>query len=147
MSIAFTQIYLVPPNLPPFLANETIILSTSSRSINISLPDVTIEFLGGQLTNFTFTLQGYLTLSRLLQAAIFKREINILDTTAVTTVITGAGNQFVLSGLKPNYEYFVNVSANNSVGATAAVQLSAILIDSASKFLLIHLKKLTLSVG
>ena len=97
---------------------------------------MTIEFLGGQLTSFTFTLQGYLTLSLVLRSRITRREINILDTTAVTTVITGAGNQFVLSGLKPNYEYFVNVSANNSVGATAAVQLSAILIDSEGKICL-----------
>ena len=78
-------------------------------------------------------MQGFLSLSRVIRARIFKRELSILDTTAVTTVITGAGNQFLLPGLKPNYDYSVNVSANNSVGATAAVQLSAILIDSEGK--------------
>ena len=123
----------MPPNLPPFPANETTVLSTSSRSINISVPDVTIEFLGGRLTNFTFTLQGFLTLSFILRGISIRDDV-IMDTTAVTTVITGAGNQFLLPGLKPNYEYFVNVSANNSVGATPVVQLSAIRINSEGKY-------------
>ena len=78
-------------------------------------------------------MQGFLRLSRVIRARIFKRELSILDITAVTTVITGAGNQFLSPGLKPNYDYSVNVSANNSVGATAAVQLSAIHIDSEGK--------------
>ncbi|KAI6661305.1 hypothetical protein LOD99_10029 [Oopsacas minuta] len=119
-----------PPNAIPFQVNETSVLSQTSASFTIILPDVSIEFLGGELTGFTITLQGFLTPGNVFLTQITRREITIISTTDIITVITGPGNEFMLTGLQPHFEYFVNVSANNLMGTTAAVQLQINPLDS-----------------
>lgn len=122
-----------PPNLPPFDSSETNITSITSNSITVILPDVSAVFLGGNLTGFTFSIQGFLPLSNIFTIDV-RRSIDYIFITNITTVITGPGNVFVLTDLLPNFIYHISVSANNEAGTSGDVQLEFFNLQSESKF-------------
>ena len=123
----------VPPNLPPFDLNETNITSITSNSITVTLPDVSTVFLGGNLTGFTFSIQGFLSLSNVFPTDPVRRNQDYVFTTDITIVITGPGDVFVLTDFLPNFIYSINVSANNEAGTSGTVQLELITLMSKSK--------------
>ena len=126
-----------PPNLPPFDLSEVNTTSITSNTITIILPDVSVAFLGGNLTGFTFSIQGFLPISNLFDNGAVRRSVDYVLITNITIFITGPGNVFVLTDLLPNFIYHISVSANNELGTSGDVQLDFITLQSECK--LFHL--------
>ncbi|KAI6649611.1 Phosphatidylinositol phosphatase PTPRQ-like isoform X2 [Oopsacas minuta] len=121
---------IAPPNLPPFDSSAVNVTSVSSTSFGLSLPSVSALFLGGAHTGFTFKHQGYITIESLFSISQKKRSVDHLYTTDQITIVTEMGNDFLITGLLPHFNYIISVSANNAAGTSGAVYLADILLNS-----------------
>ena len=126
MRFLFEFVLVPPPNEPPFNESDVSIVINISRTLTLTIPDVTVTFLNGAPKSYEVFYQGFLFIRNALATRRRKRQMDVIAMTDILPIIVPIDSErnINLANLLPNYVYVVCISIQTSAGQTPFVNIT-----------------------